>query len=118
MIIFEIEQLIRIVDAHTYFFRHIFHDWPDTACGQILQHTVAAMRRGHSRIVIVDAVLPNVGVALGQVLLDINMMAVGGTERTERQWRVLLEGAGLDVVGFRSPLPGDGSDGVIEAVLA
>lgn len=45
------------------------------------------------------------------------MMAFGGMERTERQWRGLLEGVGLRVVRIEGP--GVGSltgDSVIEAV--
>ena len=76
------------------------------------------MKQGHSRIIILDAVLPNVGATLGSVLLDINMMTIGGMERTERQWRDLLESERLKIVQIREPRSGEGSDGLVEAVLA
>ncbi|KAI9658082.1 MAG: hypothetical protein M1821_002742 [Bathelium mastoideum] len=107
-----------IIGAHTYFFRHVFHDWPDAPCVKILERTVAAMRRGHSRIVVSDIVLPNVGAPTGPVMLDINMMTNGGMERSERQWRKLLEGVGLRIVSLKGAAVGEGTDGLIEAVLA
>lgn len=46
------------------------------------------------------------------------MMTFAGKERTERQWRELLEGVGLTVVKVKGPGPGSLSlDGSIEAVL-
>lgn len=50
--------------------------------------------------------------------MDISMMAFGGMERTEGQWRALLEGVGLRVVSVEGP--GRGSltgDGTIVAVV-
>lgn len=50
-------------------------------------------------------------------MMDISMMAFGGMERTEKQWRVLLEGVGLRVVGIEGPREGSlTGDSVIEAV--
>ena len=53
---------------------------------------------GRSRIVIVDNVLPDVDVGVLPVMRDMVMMALGGQERTEGQWTVLLESVGLHVV--------------------
>ncbi|KAK6607355.1 hypothetical protein H4I95_05004 [Botrytis cinerea] len=91
------------VRAHTYFFRHIFHDWPDNVCIKILQQTTLAMQKGYSRILIVDSVLPDMGASVYGSLLDINMMALSGIERTEKQWKKLLEGEGLKVVNIQWP---------------
>ena len=44
------------------------------------------------------------------------MMAIGGMERTERQWRKLLEGVGLTVVSIEQPGT-PGADGTIIAML-
>lgn len=102
--------------AHTYYLRHVLHDWPDAACKAILRNTVEAMRKGYSRVVVVDAVLPNTGVGLFAALLDVNMMALGGIERTERHWKELLESVGLKVVVVKTAV--GGRDGLIEAVAA
>ncbi|KAM0162898.1 hypothetical protein ACHAPG_001605 [Botrytis cinerea] len=107
-----------IKGAHTYFFRHIFHDWPDNVCIKILQQTTLAMQKGYSRILIVDSVLPDMGASVYGSLLDINMMALSGIERTEKQWKKLLEGEGLKVVNIQWPATSGGSrDCVLEAVL-
>lgn len=51
--------------------------------------------------------------------MDLTMMTFAGKERTERQWRELLEGVGLTVVRINGPVVGSLSlDGSIEAVLA
>lgn len=48
--------------------------------------------------------------------MDIFMMnQVSSRERTEREWRALIEGCGLEVTGIYSK--GDGNEGLIEVVL-
>ncbi|PYI23199.1 S-adenosyl-L-methionine-dependent methyltransferase [Aspergillus violaceofuscus CBS 115571] len=105
--------------AQTYLFRHIFHNWSNGVVATILQNTVAAMGPS-SRLVIVDLVLPDAGGASPYAaFLDMSMMAFGGMERTEAQWRGILERAGLQVRRIE-PLDAQtpGSDHFIEAVLA
>lgn len=77
------------------------------------------MTPNYSRIVIVDQVLPKTGAAAISALLDLNMIAFGAMERSERQWRELLEGVGLSVVRIDGPKD-EGSlarDGTVEAIL-
>ncbi|KAE8150349.1 S-adenosyl-L-methionine-dependent methyltransferase [Aspergillus avenaceus] len=101
--------------ARAYYFRAIFHDWPDYICHRILQNTVSALRPGYSRIIIVDCVLPDTNTPLAQSSLDIQMMSIGsGVERSECQWRELLGAAGLEIQGIWSASPE--MDCVIEAV--
>ncbi|TVY82819.1 Demethylsterigmatocystin 6-O-methyltransferase [Lachnellula suecica] len=88
----------------------------DSACRSILQQIFSAMKKGYSRLVIMDAVLPNVGASVFGALMDINMIALSGIERTERHWRELLESEGLEVKRILPSKPGR-SDSVIEAVL-
>lgn len=115
---FDFMQLQPVKDASVYFFRHIFHDWPDTMCRQILENTISALDPNHSRIVIVDMVLPDIGAELLPALFDINMMLMGGRERTEREWRGLLKDVGLRVLNITGPKPGAWTmDSVIEAVI-
>lgn len=111
-------QLTESKGAHTYFLRHIFHDWPDSASLAILRQIVAAMLPT-SRIVIADMVLPDTGASLLGSLLDVGMMTVAGMERTERQWRKLLNTVGLQVMSIRHPSREENeSASVIEAALA
>ncbi|KAF9891627.1 hypothetical protein FE257_003638 [Aspergillus nanangensis] len=101
--------------ARIYYFRAIFHDWPDHVCHKILLNTVSAMDPDYSRILIVDFVLPDTNAPLLQASLDIQMMSIGaGVERSERQWRELLQGVGLKINGLWSGSPG--MESVIEAV--
>ncbi|KAL2870602.1 S-adenosyl-L-methionine-dependent methyltransferase [Aspergillus lucknowensis] len=103
--------------ARTYYFRAIFHDWPDHVCHKILQNTVSAMDPAHSRIIIVDFVLPDTETPLLQASLDIQMMSIGaGAERSKRQWTELLHAVGLEIRGIWSSSPG--MESVIEAGLA
>ena len=61
-----------------------------------------------------DVVLPNKGASTFASLIDINMIAIAGIERTNEHWRKLLEGVGLRVLKIEVPVMGDG---IIEAVL-
>lgn len=101
--------------ARAYYFRAIFHDWPDHICRQILHNTISAMAPDYSRILIVDFVLPDTETPLMQASMDIQMMSIGaGVERSERQWRDLLHSVGLEISGIWSQSPG--MESVIEAV--
>ena len=95
-----------ITGAEVYFFRHVFHNWPDEAARQILQNTIPALTPGQSRIVIVDVVIPDTNCPSFASLMDLFMMSCAGMERSERQWRSLLTSVGLEVVSIRGPEPG------------
>ncbi|KAI9926344.1 hypothetical protein MW887_004108 [Aspergillus wentii] len=101
--------------ALAYYFRAIFHDWPDHICQKILLNTISAMDPKYSRILIVDWVLPDTKAPLLQSSMDIQMMSIGaGVERSERQWRELLGGAGLEIKQIHNSHPG--MESIIEAV--
>ncbi|KAJ5413954.1 hypothetical protein N7509_000581 [Penicillium cosmopolitanum] len=101
--------------ARAYYFRSIFHDWPDRICQQILLNTISAMAPDYSRILIVDFVLSDTDTPLMQAALDIQMMSIGaGVERSERQWRDLLDSVGLEISGIWNQ--SSGMESVIEAV--
>jgi hypothetical protein len=103
--------------ARAYYFRYIFHDWPDHSCVQIMKHIAGAMEKGYSKLIIFEWVLPSKDVPLYPALLDINMMALlNGRERTEEQWTALLKEAGLKVAKFHKK--GADAEGLIEAELA
>ncbi|KAL4868719.1 hypothetical protein BDV12DRAFT_185763 [Aspergillus spectabilis] len=101
--------------ARTYYFRAIFHDWPDHICQKILRNTISAMDSDHSRILIVDFVLPDTDTPLLQASLDIQMMSIGsGIERSKLQWTELLQSVGLEIRGIWNGSPG--MESAIEAV--
>jgi hypothetical protein len=91
------------------------HDYSDAKCREILQNVVTAMKPGYSKLLIFDYILPDVGTPLWPALLDIQMMvSLSGMERTETQWRALLNSVGLDVLKFWTI--SDEREGLIEAV--
>ncbi|KAJ5259610.1 hypothetical protein N7478_012591 [Penicillium angulare] len=104
-----------IKNARAYYFRAIFHDWPDRICKKILLNTVSAMG-SYSRVIIVDFVLPDTNVPRMQAAMDIQMMSIGaGVERSKKQWEDLLASVGLRVNGIWNAHPG--MESIIECVL-
>ncbi|KAJ5162667.1 O-methyltransferase [Penicillium coprophilum] len=92
------KQTQPVQGALIYYFRRIFHDWPDTPeSKQILQNTAASMSRD-SRILIHDIIVPEVGATMSHAWHDISLLAIGGVERTEKDFARLLDDAGLEVV--------------------
>lgn len=68
-----------------------------------------------SRLLINDLVLPNIKAPLRGVALDFSMMTMcAGIERTETQWRSLLESVNLEIIKIWTA---DGVEAVIEAKL-
>ncbi len=48
-----------------------------------------------SRILIADMVLPDMDCPRDLAMQDLNMMSLGGMERSESEWRRLLDSTGL-----------------------
>ncbi|KAL8630485.1 hypothetical protein Q9189_003840, partial [Teloschistes chrysophthalmus] len=91
-----------IKDARAYYLRNILHDYPDEKCIEILHRTIDAMG-AQSLILIDDMVLPNVGAHEHATELDLTMMSVlASMERSEIEWRNLLERAGLHIQTIKS----------------
>ncbi|KAM0326974.1 hypothetical protein ACHAQA_006095 [Verticillium albo-atrum] len=93
---FHMPQLV--TGARAYYMHSILHDWPDETCFSILANIKAAMRPGHSRLLINEKVIPDTGAQWEATGLDILMACLlASKERTEVEWRALLEGAGFQV---------------------
>jgi len=74
------------------------HDWPDEACSVILGCCREALPPG-GRLLVVEMVVPPGNAFSVAKLLDMEMMVVtGGRERTEEEYRSLLEAAGFTLV--------------------
>ena len=86
-----------------YYLRKVLHDYYDDKCQIILRQVVEAMAPD-SRVVLCEYVMPDSGEDLGgdvfPYLLDFLLFMVGGLERTETQWRALLDSVGLEVVNI------------------
>ncbi|KAJ5722687.1 O-methyltransferase family 2 [Penicillium malachiteum] len=101
--------------ARAYFMHWILHDWPDEQCRAILRHIVDAMEPGYSKLIIHETIIPDINCDLPSACMSVMMMIqVAGFERSEKQWRELLESVGLSKVVFHQP-PISG-EGIIEAM--
>ncbi|KAK1533340.1 O-methyltransferase [Colletotrichum paranaense] len=107
-----------IKHARAYYMHHILHDWPDKQACRILEMQKAALKPGYSRILIHDQIMDDDVRAVHPhaAVFDISMMAFGAAgERTEKEWRALIESVGLRVVKIWR-VPG-AVQGVIEVGL-
>ncbi|OTB13234.1 hypothetical protein K445DRAFT_64857 [Daldinia sp. EC12] len=103
--------------SRAYFLRGVFHDWSYEPSLQILKNLVPAMKKGYSKLLVCDVVIPPTGASAYQAGMDLNMMSVvSAYERTEAQWRKLINDAGYKVIKIW--MDPRGYEGVIEAELA
>ena len=94
-------------DGDVYLLSRILHGFGDEEAKRVLANIAAGARPG-ARIVILDAVLPKGNEPHGNKWLDLLMLVLGGgRERTETEWRRLLESAGLHVDAI--------ADGLVQA---
>jgi len=97
----------RVPAGDVYVLGTILHDWDDEHAAAILR-TIGNCAPPHARVLIIDAVLAPGNEPHGAKWLDVLMLALlGGRERSEPEWRTLVEGAGfrIDVI----------EDGLIQA---
>jgi hypothetical protein len=90
-------------DGDVYVLKSVLHDWDDERCIAILQSCRAAMDQA-ARLAIIELLLPErmtpSDPTLSAALLDLVMLAyAGGRERTEAEFRQLLDQARLRLVG-------------------
>ena len=96
-----------IKDADVYFFRRIFHDWPDHKCIEILKNLVPSMKLG-SRVILDETILTPPGdphanpfnVRVGQVLDMQMMVAANSRERSLNDWKSLFAEGGEGKLQF------------------
>jgi hypothetical protein len=111
------------VDADAYMLGHIIHDWDDARAGRILANLRIAMPSG-ARLLVVEYVVtdgdarsPSEGKSLAE-WLDLHMLvAAGGLERTEAQFRRLFADHGFRLTRVVHT-GGAGDISVIEGVPA
>ncbi|MBT8340644.1 MAG: methyltransferase [Desulfatitalea sp.] len=81
--------------SDAYLLSHILHDWPDEQCRIILANCRRAMKT-ESRLLIVEMVIQPGNEPCIAKLLDLEMLVTtGGRERTEKEFRALLESSGF-----------------------
>ncbi len=96
------------------------HNWQDGEATVILSHIAAAMAPD-SRLLIGEMVVPEVpmtgyeGLDMTVYWMDLCMLIIGGKERSEAEFKAILDAAGLRLVKiWRSDL---GSQTVLECRL-
>jgi hypothetical protein len=105
------ESVPRGFDAYVY--QHILHDWSDDKCAVLLKRCRDAIPP-NGKLIILDAVMVPGNDPHPSKWFDLYMMvALGGRERTEDDFRVLLRNAGFKLT-LAKPLPIP--VGVVEAV--
>jgi hypothetical protein len=86
--------------ADVYMLKHVLHGYTDEKAVDVLRNCRAVVP-ATGRLLVIEFVLPDVvsGPApelVGRFMSDLNMLAVtSGRERSEREWRQLLEDAGF-----------------------
>lgn len=82
--------------ADLYLLSNIIHDWNDAKAETILRHCVSAMPRGSSLVLIEELMPERVTDSPATIANDYSMLILtGGEERTEAQYRALLDRSGL-----------------------
>lgn len=95
-----------------YVMSRILHDWPDDRALVLLSNCRKAMSDGDT-LLLVEGVLVERLLPSSRAWIDLVMMVMtGGRERTEAEWRILLERAGFTLVQVR---PGPANQDLIEA---
>jgi hypothetical protein len=101
-----------IKGAKAYYLRMILHDWPDEQARIIIQQVKDAMSED-SVLLINENVLPAQGASLYQAELDMLMITCFSLrDRTEEQFKELLESEGMRLVSTYKPAvqrPGAGT---------
>jgi hypothetical protein len=81
-------------DAHI--LKNILHDFDDGSALAILRNCRAAAELG-ARLLIVQEALPPANAPSFGKLLDLQMLLIGGRERTEAEYRALLDASGYEL---------------------
>jgi hypothetical protein len=87
-----------------YVLKSVLHDFDDDQVGAILDNCARAAGQG-ARLLVIESVLPDlIGTSVEdrwRAAADLNMLiATGGRERTETEYRSLLRTAGFEVASI------------------
>lgn len=81
-------------DADAYTIKRVLHDWSDAECVKILANCRVAMNP-KGRVLAIDSVIEPGNAADRGKLMDVQMFAIGGRERTKQDFAALFREAGL-----------------------
>jgi hypothetical protein len=77
-----------------YIMKRVIHDWDDGQCAKILSTCRSAMNN-KGRVLVLETVIPHGNDPDRGKLLDIQMLVIGGRERTKKEFSTLFKDAGL-----------------------
>jgi ubiquinone/menaquinone biosynthesis C-methylase UbiE len=103
--------------ADVYMLKHVLHGKRDPDAITMLKNCRAVIPPGGT-LLIIEFILPKVVSKAdphleARLMSDLNMLAVtGGKERSEREWKTLLEAAGFRMIGVHAA---DSEVGIVEA---
>ena len=97
-----------------YIMKYILHDWNDEKCVKILSNCRAAMNEKGKVLVVDNVIAPGNDPAWGK-LLDIQMLIIGGRERTKKEFAAMFALAGLKLTRV---VPTKGPLSIVEGVRA
>jgi SAM-dependent methyltransferase len=87
----------QVPEGDTYVLSKILHDWDDERAAAVLR-AVRAAAPDEARLLVLDSVVPPGNDQAGVKWLDLLMLVLQrGRERTESDWRALLDGTGFRV---------------------
>jgi hypothetical protein len=105
-----------VQSARAYSLHSILHDWSDEEGVKILENLKPALKPGYSRVLLNEIVLSEEKPTIAATSMDMMMLAhLAVRERTEAEWRVIIEKAGLKFLKIYN-YPGV-AESVIEAEL-
>jgi hypothetical protein len=98
-----------------YILKHILHDWEDADANRILRNVHKAIGNNGKLLVIEQVVSPRNEPGMAKIM-DLEMMVLpGGRERTETEWKELLQASGFRLGRIiHTPIP----QSIIEAIPA
>jgi len=94
----------------------VIHDYDDDTCRHILKQIMPAMEAGYSKILINELIVPDQGAHWLTTAIDWELLqSIASLERTETEFRNLIDSVGLRIAGiYKHP---QGYDSIIEVVL-
>ena len=108
--------LLTSLGARAYYMHSCLHDWPEAKAHDILTSLKPGLTKGYSKLLINENVIPDQGAHWLSTALDMVMMVnFSASERTEQNWRALLESAGFRIVKIWTYEPG--TESLIEAEI-
>ena len=103
--------------ARAYHLHSVLHNWDDASCLTILKNVASAMEKGYSKLLINELIVPDKGASWSITSMDWLMLALGAVkEHTEKNWRDMVEEAGLKITGIWTVE--QGTESLIECELA